>query len=626
MSEIPQLAKQAMEQARRGDLHLALQSAKQARALDPNDQGLMMLVGILHARRMELDEAADQFREILTLSPGEPVATLELARILVGLNRLDEAERLLGDGAIRGPEPTRLEAMIAMRRANFAEAARLLRQLVSADPRDFESWGNLGLCLSREGDPKGAVEALTSALRLQPDQERFRDAWAEAHIEAGSGEEALRTVREQAAELPRDAATRVTVARLEEMLGRPAEALATLEESLRIEPDHAPALLALARLNERQNRIDEATDAIARLDALSPSAPGLTLLKAQLAFRRGDFARALELAEAIPAALDPGARAELIGKIHDRLGNAAEAFAAFTEMNRDTGVSATVAETRAKAFRDSIAARAEIVSRAWIDSWPGQDSAGIDSSPIFVVGVPRSGTTLLDTLMMGHPQLCVAEEKPMLDTVARAVGGYQSLGTLDGKALAGLRDLYFDEARKHVPDLGGRRLVDKQPFAIIDSPLIHRLFPNARFVFAVRHPFDVVLSCFITRFEPNPGLLNFTTIEGSARLYDQIMTFWNRCRSLLPLAVHELRYEHLVRDAEAEMRALFAFLGLDWTDSVLDHSAMAAKRRFINTPSYSQVVEPLYDRSIGRWQRYREQMQPALPLLEPWARALGYTI
>jgi Flp pilus assembly protein TadD len=101
MDEIPELAKQAMEQARRGDLHQALQSAKQARVLHPENQGLMMLVGILHSRRMELDEAADQFGEILRLSPGEPVATLELARILVGLNRLDEAEQLLGDGAIR---------------------------------------------------------------------------------------------------------------------------------------------------------------------------------------------------------------------------------------------------------------------------------------------------------------------------------------------------------------------------------------------------------------------------------------------------------------------------------------------------------------------------------------------
>jgi tetratricopeptide (TPR) repeat protein len=624
MDEIPELAKQAMEQARRGDLHQALQSAKQAKVLHPEDQGLMMLVGILHSRRMELDEAADQFGEILRLSPGEPVATLELARILVGLNRLDEAEQLLGDGAIRGPEPKRLEATIAMRRGNFGEAARLLREVLSTDPRDFESWGNLGLSLSREGDPRAAVEALSNALQLRPDQERFRDAWAEAHIEAGSGEEALRNARERAAELPHDAAIRVTAARLEEMLGRPAAALATLEQALLIDPDHAPALLALARLNERQNRIDESANAIARLEALSAPAPGLPLLKAQIAFRRGDFPKALELAEAIPPALDPGARAELIGKIHDRLGNGAEAFAAFTEMNRDTGVSAAVAETRAKAFRDSIAARDRIVSRSWIDSWPGRDVADIDSSPIFVVGVPRSGTTLLDTLMMGHPKLCIAEEKPMLDTVARAVGGYRRLGTLDGKQLAGLRDLYFREARKHVADLDGRRLVDKQPFAIVDSPLIHRLFPDARFVFAERHPCDVALSCFITRFEPNPGLLNFTTMEDSARLYDQIMTFWTRCRGLLPLAVHELRYERLVKDAEGEMRPLLAFLGLEWTGSVLDHSAIAEKRRFINTPSYSQVVEPLYDRSIGRWRRYREQMEPVLPLLQPWAEAMGF--
>ncbi|HEY7005030.1 MAG TPA: sulfotransferase, partial [Sphingomicrobium sp.] len=96
--------------------------------------------------------------------------------------------------------------------------------------------------------------------------------------------------------------------------------------------------------------------------------------------------------------------------------------------------------------------------------------------------------------------------------------------------------------------------------------------------------------------------------------------------SILPMIVHLVRYERLVDDAESEMRALLAFLGLEWSERVLDHGSTAKERGFISTPSYSQVVEPLYDRSIGRWERYREQMKAVLPVIEPWAKRMGYEI
>jgi len=130
----------------------------------------------------------------------------------------------------------------------------------------------------------------------------------------------------------------------------------------------------------------------------------------------------------------------------------------------------------------------------------------------------------------------------------------------------------------------------------------------------------------MARFEPNAALANFVTLEGTARLYGELRKFWSQCRSILPMIVHLVRYERLVDDTESEMRALIAFLGLEWTDRVLDHRSTARDRGFINTPSYSQVVEPMFDRSIGRWERYHEQMKSVLPLLEPWAKRMGYEV
>jgi tetratricopeptide (TPR) repeat protein len=627
MTAIPELARLAMEQARRGDLQQALHLAQQALAQHPLDTGLMLFIGMIHTRRMELEDAAAQFRNALRLAPADPLPRLELTRVLIGLNQLDEAERLLNSRPIKGLEPKRLGALINMRRGDYAEAAKGFHEIVEAEPRDFESWGNFGACLLKSGNAKASVDALTKSLKLRRDQQRVREAWVEAHIEAGTGEEALQIARHARATLrSEDPLVRVTIARLEDMLGRPEQALAALEDALALAPDHVPALVAIARLHERQNRLAEFGDAVASLESVAEPVAELPLLKAQLAFRGGNLEQALDLALAIPQSFEPGARAELIGKIHDRLGNSAEAFAAFGEMNQDNGLNLPVIEARSNAFRKALEGRGKTLSRQWVRAWPKSNPAEAQASPIFLVGFPRSGTTLLDTLMMGHPQLCVSEEKPMLDTVARSIGGYERLGTLKEATLRELRELYFEEARKQVPDLGNRMLVDKHPFAMIDAPLIHRLFPSARFIFAQRHPCDVVLSCFITRFEPNYALANFTSIEGTARIYDEIMRFWAKCRGVLPLIVHLVRYERLVEEAEPEMRALFTFLGIEWDPAVLDHRSIASERRFINTPSYSQVVEPLYDRSIGRWERYREQLEPVLPRLDIWASVMGYDI
>jgi tetratricopeptide (TPR) repeat protein len=626
VSDIPQIAQIAIDHARRGDFARALELAKQALATHPRDHGLMLFVGLLQVRRMDLDQAAMAFRAALRLKPSDALTRLELARVLIAVNQLDEADQLLTSTPPCGLETKRLAGLIAIRRGQAAEAARQFETIVAENPREFESWANLGVSRLSAGNAAGAVEALRVSLLLRRDQPRIRDKWAEAHIAAGTGEQALEVCFGFLREHPDDVLVRVTIARLHDLLGKPECALEALDEALGVDPNHVPALLALAQLHERQNRVDEFAAIVSRLEALASPPPELSQLRARLAFRRGNLDRALDLAEEIPASLDPGGRAQLIGQVYDRMGESGRAFEAFAEMNASTGIAPDAISARADAYRKLIAKRSRLATRKWVRSWRKWRPPEGRRDPVFLVGFPRSGTTLLDTLLMGHPQLCVTEEKPMLDAVARNLGGYEHLPTLSEQRLAELRELYLAEAATHVPDLEGRILVDKQPFAMVEAPLIYRLFPNARILFVQRHPCDVVLSCFITRFEPNAALANFVTLEGTARLYSDLRKFWSQCRSIMPMIVHLVRYERLVDDAESEMRALTAFLGLEWSDRLLDHRSTAADRGFINTPSYSQVVEPLYDRSIGRWERYRGQMEPVLPMLEPWAKRMGYDV
>jgi tetratricopeptide (TPR) repeat protein len=624
MSSIPPLAREALELARRGDIAGAIAKATMAIGSHPNDFGLRLFLATLHSRRLELGEALVHVRKAVELAPADAIARVELVRLVIGVGELDEAEQELARARLTGPEPLRLRAMILARRGQHGEAAQLLRQVVGADPRDFESWATLGGCLLANGRPELAIEPLERAVQLRPDVQKFREKWLQALVDAGQGEQALENARRSAGQNPNDASALLAAAKLEDLLQRPAQAVETVRQALAIQPDHLPALIAFAGLLERENRLDEVAEVIERIEALDASVAELPLLQAKLAFRRKDFSRALKLAQASPEALDRGARAELIGKIHDRLGNSTEAFRAFEEMNRDSDLSKPVIAARAQALRDLVDRRAEMTSGGWMRGWSARGSRPNMREPAFIIGFPRSGTTLLDTFLMGHPGICVAEEKPMLAAVSKQLGEYERMATIDESELTGLRDRYFAAAAEHVPDVGDRLLVDKYPLGAIDAALIHRLFPTAKIVFTERHPCDVVLSCFMTRFQPTATLVSFFTLEDSARLYDRVMNLWEKSRAAMPLDVHAIKYEELVANAESEVRRLIDFLGLEWDDGVTDHERTAESRSFVGTASYAQIIEPLYDRSIGRWQRYREQMEPVLPILAPWAERFGY--
>ena len=162
--------------------------------------------------------------------------------------------------------------------------------------------------------------------------------------------------------------------------------------------------------------------------------------------------------------------------------------------------------------------------------------------------------------------------------------------------------------------------------ATLRSPIIERLFPSAPIVFALRHPCDVVLSCFMQNFQVSEFMISFHDLESAALVYDAAMSFWKKARQIFPLRVHEIRYEDIVEDVEGQMRPLIDFLGLPWDDRILDHQTTAVERGYIRTPSYAQVTEKIYRRASGRWTRYRKHMEPVLPILAPWVEEFGYSL
>ena len=268
-----------------------------------------------------------------------------------------------------------------------------------------------------------------------------------------------------------------------------------------------------------------------------------------------------------------------------------------------------------------------VVTSVWRQAPEARPRAADPKAHVFLVGFPRSGTTLLENVLAAHPDVVSLEEKDCLESVAEPYLASSSvlerLSAIDPAEAAKQRDAYWAKVRSYGVEPRGKVFIDKMPLASVQLPVVARLFPNARILFAVRDPRDVVLSSFRRRFGMNPAMYQLLTLEGAAAFYDAVMRLSELYRGLLPLPQHIARYESLVEDFEGTARAVCNFLGLNWDEAMAEFAAKA-RARGISTPSAAQVARGLNRDGQGAWRRYREQMAPVLPILERWVERFGY--
>jgi len=245
----------------------------------------------------------------------------------------------------------------------------------------------------------------------------------------------------------------------------------------------------------------------------------------------------------------------------------------------------------------------------------------------FLLGFLRSGTTLMEQVLAGNPDVVSLEERePASDaTVAFSPQArkLRALAEASEQTLDEYRERYWQKVRKLGVDPQGKIFIDKGPIYTVKLPVLVRLFPRAKILFAIRDPRDVVLSCYRRRFRINPTTYEFLTLEGTARFYDSVMSLAEIYRDKLPLDIYEVRHELLVEDFDGQTRALCNFMGLPWNDAMrkfADRSKLGA----IATASSAQIARGLNREGIGQWRRYAEELAPVLPILQPWVEKFGY--
>lgn len=399
-----------------------------------------------------------------------------------------------------------------------------------------------------------------------------------------------------------------------------------LERAVTERADDPQRHFALAHFLERCNLVDAAGVAAAEGLRLAPRHPELSLVMARVDRRRGRLADALSTLERIDVPGLPSRVARAItferGHVRDGLEDVDGAWADYV-----AGNALAAAEVRALRIDPE-----RFLARAFPDpdEWAPSAAAGPDAGgqPVFLVGFPRSGTTLIEQILDSHPDIHTLSEIPAVqalhdDVAARADG--QTVLDVSPVDAERLRAQYWHTIGGGPGMSTARVVIDKLPLNIVHLPLIHRVFPGARILFAQRHPLDVCLSCFTQDFELNAAMANFTSLEATAQLYARVMAIWQTYATRCAPQVHVIRYERLVTDFESEVRMALDFLGVGWHDGVRDFAAHARARGEIQTPSYHQVVQPLHDRSIGRWRPYARHLAGVRDRLVPIAESFGYT-
>jgi tetratricopeptide (TPR) repeat protein len=512
------------------------------------------------------------------------------------------------------------------------ECQRICNELLGENPGLIAAFNLRGLASVQKGEHESAIRDLA---RVWPTQVQNTQAalWlGRLHRMQGQFEQALVPLRAASKEPALEVDARYELARTLTRLRQSSGAMSEYQRVLELRPDHSDAAANLAFLLERANRLEDSGRYVDLALSTAPQNFMALLTKATLERRSGQFEAARSrLEQLLQLRLSPMNQSVAMNQLAQCLlaqNDYSQAFIRYEQSNqllRHHHPLGTPVHEGSYGL--------ETISRlkSWLANNPPArwSEAAKDTNsdqPVFLVGFPRSGTTLLDQALSAHPEIEVLEEYEFLDEIRHNwVDGdrLQHLSQMNPDELESSRQQYLDAVAARRQHPGRRLFVDKLPLNLVYLFLIHRLFPRARILFMLRDPRDACLSCFFQSFDLQGAMPYFLDLEETAAYYHAVMELAQQSLELVGNPVLVQKYEELVTDFEPSMRSILNFLEVEWHPEVMDYRQKALLR-IIDTPSYQQVTQPLYRDAMGRWRNFSDQMEPVHQLLGQWVEQFDY--
>lgn len=527
--------------------------------------------------------ALQNFSRALEISPGDPQAMTGIANLHARHGNFAQAESLLRDviRSVPGYVSAYNELGNVYRElARLDDAANCFRQAISIDPRYIDAICNLGAILIEQLRFTEAEQCYRMALQIQPDNPLILHGYGNLH----------------------------------QSLGKFDRARDCYAQALALDPSRNDTRTSLASLHERCGERDAAFELIDPLIRSGNYTPDTAVIYARLCRKEPESGLAIRALESsLESTSSPGKVIDIcfsLGELYDQAGRYDEAFACFRRANdMDTRPMASVN------YSDSVKAITGLYNSGTWPSFPRSNNRS--ELPVFIVGMPRTGTSLVEQILASHPQVCAGGERNDIFTITDSLMSSASADTSFADALAALTTEQLDAlSAEYLSGIGllagdRTRFTDKTPLHGILLGFINQLLPRSRVIICNRDGLDTCLSIYFHRFNAYHGYATQLEKLGSFyREYYRLIAHWV---GLLDLEMLEVQYEKLVVDPEQSIHRIIEFCGLDWDDRCL---SFHRNSRIVNTPSYNQVRRPMYTDSIGRWKKYANHLEPLMKALK----------
>ncbi len=568
------LIRQAGEKFRAGDISGSrVILIEYTRRFDGNAD-VFVLLGNLEAAVRNYPEAVKHYRQALDIDPARAVVGHKLGELLRRLGRLAEAEDALECVVRADPEHAvyRLSlGRVLNAQAKWHAAEEQFQKTIAVQPDNAEAWLHLGICRHGRSQFGSASEAYRKAIELNPGMADAHASLGKALADCGELEEAEQCYR----------------------------------KALQLDPSHQPSLSGIALMANLRGDYAEALKILEPVVKGSEINPQLLVVYTRLKRRAGDHQEAIEILEDLLPRIGSKVIAVdarfCLGDLYNDLGEYDTAFNYYREGNR-AGLAGFDLEQH-QSFVNSLitffdAATISQLPRATLTT----------ERPVFIVGMPRSGTSLVEQILASHPLVYAAGERLAIDQLRINMSGMLGTDRLYPECLQEANTEFLNTAgEQYLETIGGDskalRVTDKLPANFLHLGLIQLLLPAARVINCTRNSLDTALSCYFQNFGSlMPYTQDLDAIGGCYIEYRRIMDHW---KQVLDIPILDICYEELVSDQEGQTQRLLRFLNLPWDDRCLEFYKID---RIVHTASYAQVKEPIYNRSVGRYRHYEKHL------------------